>query len=226
MKCSCGHEFDVETAPRLTHKLLCGDSTDAGDVERLMDGERVCTIVSDPPYGINFDTDYRRLTSGFDVPRTKHNPIINDDKPFDPSLLIEFDRVVLFGANLFSNRLPLGTWLIWDKRFKNGTAMLSDAELAWMKGGHGAYIFAETSQGFVRPERIDHPTQKPVSVMAWCIEKCKAGPIVYDPFVGSGTTICAGEQLGKRVFAIEISPAYVAVCLQRMSDLGCKCEVQ
>lgn len=220
-----GQLWEITGPSGMVHRLLCGDSTDAGDVERVMDGESIDTIVSDPPYGIGFDTDYRRFTSGFDVPRTKHNPIEGDDKPFDPSPFIDFDKVVLFGANCFCNRLPLGTWLIWDKRFKNGTAMLSDAEIAWMKGGHGVYIFAETSQGFVRPEAIEHPTQKPVSVMAWCIEKCKAGPIVYDPFVGSGTTICAGEQLGRRVFAVEISPAYVAVTLERLKSMGATCQL-
>jgi hypothetical protein len=176
------------------HRLLCGDSTKAEDVGRVMGGDAIETLVSDPPYGIDF---------------------VGDDKPFDPSPFLEFEKVVLFGANCFSDRLPLGTWLVWDKRFKNGTAMLSDAEVAWMKGGHGVYIFAETSQGFVRPESIEHPTQKPVSVMAWCMEKCKAGPIVFDPFLGSGTTMIAAEQLDRRCYGIEISPTYCDVILAR-----------
>ena len=204
-----------------THRVLCGDSTKAQDVARLMDGAEVDTVVSDPPYGIAFDTDYTRFSGscGKFEQGKKHQPIVNDDKPFDPEPFIKFKNVVLFGANCFSSRLPLGTWLVWDKRFKNGTAMLSDAEVAWMKGGHGVYIFAETSQGFVRPERVQHPTQKPVSVMAWCIEKCKAGYIVFDPFLGSGTTLIAAEQLNRKCYGMEISPAYCDVIVKRWETL-------
>ena len=202
------------------HRLLCGNSENADNIKRLFGGAHVDTCISDPPYGISFDTDYRRFTSGFDVPGTNHLPVANDDKPFDPAPYLEFENVVLWGGNCYSQRLPMGTWLVWDKRFKNGTAMLSDAELAWMKGGHGVYIFAETSQGFVRPEAIDHPTQKPISVMQWCIEKCKAGLIVFDPYLGSGTTLIASHRMSRRCFGMELEPSYCDVILRRAEAEG------
>jgi site-specific DNA-methyltransferase (adenine-specific) len=198
------------------HRLICGDCTDAATVARVMDGERADAVISDPPYGINFDTDYTRFTiqSG---KNNKFAPIENDDKPFDPTPYLDYESVVLWGANYYADKLPVGTWLVWDKRFDNGKAWLSDAELAWMKGGTGVYIFSLTSQGFVRPEKVQHPTQKAVDLMVWCIEKSKAGELIYDPYAGSGTTLVACENLRRKCRAIEISPAYVAVALERLS---------
>lgn len=209
-----------ETTPGREHRLLCGDSTKAEDLSRLMGGEPIESVVSDPPYGVDFDTDYRRFTDKGKSTGNKHDPIANDDKPFDPEPWLGFKTVVLWGGNCFSMRLPLGSWLVWDKRFANGTAWLSDAEIAWMKGGHGAYIFAETSQGAVRPEKVEHPTQKPLSVMAWSIEKSKAGPVVVDPYLGSGTTMLAAERSNRLCYGIELAPKYVAVILERLATMG------
>jgi len=202
------------------HRLVCGDCTDALLVEAVMRGERADAVVTDPPYGIGLDTDYTRFTSGFDVQRTTHAPVIGDDRPFDPRPFLDYDTVVLWGANFYAQHLPVGSWLIWDKRFKNGEAFLSDAELAWMKGGYGVYIFSLTSQGCVRPERVQHPTQKPVELISWCIERCKAKLVVYDPFLGSGTTMVACQQLGRKCRGIELHPPYCAVTLERLSQMG------
>lgn len=180
----------------------------------------VDAVVTDPPYGVAFDTDYRRFTTGFGVDRNAHKPVHGDSEEFDPSFLTHFQRVVIWGFNCFSNRLPRGTLLIWDKRFENGKAFLADAESAWMKGGHGVYIRSITSQGFVRPESIEHPTQKPVGIMEWSIEKCKA-PIdgtILDPFMGSGTTGVAAMKMGRKFIGIEIEPKYFDIAARRIAD--------
>jgi len=180
----------------------------------------VDAVVTDPPYGIAFDTNYKRFTSGFGVERTKHKPVENDDKPFDPKPFLGFRRVVMWGANCFSNRLPLGSWLIWDKRFPNGTAFLADAEAAWMNSGHGIYIQAITSQGFIRPEKIQHPTQKPVALMRWCIHKAGIleDDIILDPFAGSGTTGVAAILEGRKAILIEKDAGYVEVIKKRIAE--------
>jgi site-specific DNA-methyltransferase (adenine-specific) len=205
-----------------THRLLCGDSTKAEDVARVMGGEKADACISDPPYGIGFDTDYTRFTAPksqqFAGVNKKHAPVHGDDAPFDPATWLAFDSVVLWGANYYAGKLPIGTWLVWDKRFDNGKAWLSDAELAWMKGGTGVYIFSLTSQGMIRPEPVQHPTQKAVALMVWCIEKSKAGEIIIDPFLGSGTTMVACQNLNRKCRGIEISPDYCSVILQRMFD--------
>ena len=202
------------------HRVLCGDNSDPENVNRLLMDEKPDACISDPPYGINFNTNYTRFTTGFDVPRTKHKPINDDDTVFDPRPYLHYPSVVLWGANYFAEHLPFGTWLVWDKRFENGKAFLSDAEVAWMKTGTGIYIKSITSQGFIRPEKIDHPTQKPIELMAWCMEKSKAGELIFDPFLGSGTTLMAAEQLGKRCFGMEIEPTYVQVIVDRWEKMS------
>ena len=182
-------------------------------------GGEADAVISDPPYGIAFDTDYRRFTLGFGVERTKHPPVHGDDRPFDPRPWLRFKRVVLFGANCFADKLPTGSWLIWDKRFANGTAFLADGEAAWMNSGHGVYIKSVTSQGFVRPEPIQHPTQKPVEVMAWCIEKAGNPEIILDPYCGSGSTLVAAKKLGKHFLGVEIREEYVAIARRRLGEI-------
>lgn len=225
------HEDEVPEVPSETtiktgdlfilgkHRVLCCDNSDQENVKRLLNGEMPDACISDPPYGINFDTDYTRFTiqSG---KNNKHKPIHNDHQIFDPRPYLHYESVVLWGANYFAEHLPFGTWLIWDKRFENGKAWLSDAEVAWMKTGTGVYIKSITSQGFVRPEKVEHPTQKPIELMAWCMEKSKAGDLIFDPFLGSGTTLMAAEQLGKRCFGMEIEPTYVQVIVDRWEKMS------
>lgn len=203
------------------HRVLCGDNSIPENIERLFAGEKPEACISDPPYGINFDTDYTRITHKSIQAQEKNYPKVrNDDKEFDPRPYLNYKSVVLFGANYFAEHLPIGTWLVWDKRHSNGTAWLSDAELAWMKGGTGVHIKSITCQGFVRPERAEHPTQKPIELMAWCIEKSKAGELIFDPFLGSGTTLMACEQMNKRCFGCEIEPKYVDVIIRRWEKMS------
>ncbi len=194
--------------------LYCGDCLDI--LPQLPDG-RVDAVVTDPPYGIDWDTDYTRFTTGFDVKRTKHPPITGDRDPFDPTPLLRFPRAVLWGANHYAERLPRGTWLIWDKRFANGQAFLADGEAAWMSGGHGLYIFTHTWQGCIRSEPRQHPTQKPVALMGWSVERV-GGATICDPFMGSGTTGVAAVRLGRKFIGIEIERKYFDIAVQRIKD--------
>lgn len=208
------------------HRLLCGDSTKAEDVGRVMAGEKAGAVVTDPPYGIGWDTDYTRFTTEYGTKRVKHPPVANDDREFDPRPWMEYPQVVLWGANWYCKHIPVGSWLIWDKRHPNGTAWLSDAELAWAKGGRGIYIYAETVQGAHRKEQAMHPTQKPVGLIEWCILRMEKTDVIFDPFLGSGTTLIACERLGRKCRAIEISPGYVAVTLERWATATGKTPVR
>lgn len=192
------------------HRLYCADNTTVA-----LQG--VDTVVTDPPFGIDWDTDYTRFTTEYGTKRVNHKPIANDDKEFDPRPWLDFEKVVLWGANWYCKHIPLGSWLVWDKRHPNGTAWLSDAEIAWMKGKRGVYIYAETVQGAHRKEKSSHPTQKPVGLMAWCIERIGSTTIICDPFAGSGSTMVACENLGRKCWSIESEPAYCAVILERMT---------
>lgn len=177
----------------------------------------VDAVITDPPYGVDWNTDYTRFTSGFDVERKKHKPVNGDAEPFDPSWLNGHPTLILWGANCYCNKLSVGSWLVWDKRHKNGTAFLADAELAWWNKGHGVYIYAETSQGCIRSEPIEHPTQKPEGLMRWCIEKAKP-KLICDPYMGSGTTLRAAKDLGIPCIGIELEEEYCQTAVRRLSQ--------
>jgi site-specific DNA-methyltransferase (adenine-specific)/modification methylase len=99
-------------------------------------------VVTDPPYGIAHNTNYKRFTGGLSDHCNFETPIAGDDEPFDPSPFMRFKKVILWGANCFSDRLPMGTWLVWCKRRENQLGkFMSDCEVAWQKGGHGSYLF-------------------------------------------------------------------------------------
>ncbi len=205
----------------MTVTLYQGDCL---DVLKTLDAGSIDAVVTDPPYGINFDTDYRRFTGGVSNKRFAHAKVANDDRPFDPSPFLSFAPiVVMFGANNFSDRLPKGSWLIWDKRQGTKPLMTSDGEAAWCSKGHGVYIFNHVWDGFLRGneqgiERV-HPTQKPISLMSWVLEKyTKPGDTILDPFMGSGTTGVACVKTGRNFIGCEIDPGYFKIAERRIAE--------
>jgi DNA modification methylase len=203
------------------HRLLCGDSTDSDAVARLMNGESIKCVITDPPYGINWNGNYTRFSkNGVSESSTNYDDIKNDNKPFDPSYWTVFEEVIIWGGNIFSNKLDTGTWLIWDKRSMDGTSFLADAEVAWMKGGYGVYLKSINQQSEKSKLRdISHPTKKPIELMSWCIEKLKNNKLILDPFLGSGSTMVAAHQLKRRCFGMELEPKYCQVIIDRMRKL-------
>jgi hypothetical protein len=171
-------------------------------------------IISDPPYGMNLDTDNSRFSGGTAGNMAKRGNgigtgggagIIGDDKPFDPSPWLDYPAAVLFGCNHYAARLPVGTTLVWLKRHDGGFgSFLSDAEIAWMKGGHGVYAKRDLSMNGEALTRC-HPCQKPVPIMAWCIEMAKVpeGGTVCDPYMGSGSTGVACVRLHRNFIGVE-----------------------
>lgn len=199
-------------------------------VPRLID---INAVISDPPYGMANNTDSTRYsgtsTTGRSLLRgegiNNWPEVIDDEKPFDPSPWIDFDKVVLWGVNHFAQRLEIGTTLVWIKKAPNlfGTFQ-SDAEVAWMKGGHGVYCFFEHACPLNKMKEFDgtclHPNQKPINLMKWCLDKAKVqkGEWVLDPYMGSGTTGVACLQTGRKFIGIEADPTYFATALKRLKD--------
>jgi 16S rRNA G966 N2-methylase RsmD len=159
-------------------------------------------------------------------------PVVGDDKPFDPSYLLSFDcEFVIFGGNYFSSKLPNSRcWIVWDK---NNTGNFADAELAWTSFKTGVRLYKFTWNWLVREgnrviegKKRVHPTQKPVGLFEKILNDfSEEGQTVADFYLGSGTTLIACERLGRKCRAIEISPAYVAVALQRWADMTGKTPV-
>jgi DNA modification methylase len=185
-------------------------------------------LVSDPPYGMKANLDSTRFTGGHHKRgegRDDWTPILGDSEPFDPTPWLNYPRIVLFGANHFSQRLPVGTTLVWIKKADHlfGT-FLSDAEIAWMKGGHGVYCFRKQ---FPPPSRmaegmgsVAHPTQKPECLMEWVIHK--SGLLdsmpVLDPYCGSGTTLVAARACGRKAIGIELEERYCEIAAKRLAQ--------
>jgi hypothetical protein len=224
------------------HRLLCGDSTSAEDVGRLMEGKKADLLLTDPPYGINIVNTGR---VGIDAPagfgkvgtrgmvkaRTYHN-IEGDDHPFDPRPFLDLAPVVmLFGGNNFASRLPDSpAWLVWDKKAEKGADHnnFSDVELVWTNlKQKSCPIYRHLWSGLLREgdrnvelkDRV-HPTQKPVGLIAAILsDHSNPGALCLDPFLGSGTTLIACEQLGRTCYGMEISPQYCQVIIDRWEKL-------
>ena len=189
--------------------------------EVLPELEPVDLVLTDPPYGIGWDTNYSRFCSrGGDRSRSggDKSRINGDDKPFDPAFLLHFKEVVLWGANHYASSLPPGSWFIWDKRNADGTAFLSHGEIGWYSSGYGVYIKSISGQRHRATSGGLHPTQKPVALMAWCIKKTKAPGLILDPFMGSGTTLVAAKELGRKAIGIEIEEKYCEIAARRLAQ--------
>jgi len=143
--------------------------------------DKVDAVVTDPPYGMNYNTDSTRFKDRRGGNKANWGGVRGDDKPFDPTPWLRFSKVILWGSNHYAQRLPVGTSLVWIKRKPNafGT-FLSDAEIAWKSGGHGVYCMEGTYPQSIASDRV-HPTQKPVALMEWCIDGCKGAEIILDP---------------------------------------------
>lgn len=187
-------------------------------------------IVADPQYGMDWDTDSTRFSAG-SIERgegRKDRKIIGDDKPFDPTPWLAWKRVILWGANHYAQRLPVGTTLLWLKKAPQhyGT-FLSDAEVGWQSTGHGVYVFnAPDSNGRRRKEltgtpfgtETAHPAQKPVALMRWCIERVGTAPVYVDGYMGSGTTGVACAEMGRAFIGCEKDPIYFDIACRRVED--------
>jgi DNA modification methylase len=209
----------------MTEPVVIGDATlylgDCRDILPTLG--KVDAVVTDPPYGMNWNTDSTRFSGG-GSPGIARDPIIGDDQPFDPAHLLALNvPTVIWGYNHMAQRLPTARTLIWLKQNPQSYgAFLSDAELGWASGGNGVWAFyrprsiatAVTEGG----GKVAHPTQKPVSLMRWCLEFTPKAQIVFDPYMGSGTTGVAAVQMGRKFIGIEREPKYFDIACKRIDE--------
>ena len=207
------------------NRIMCGDSYNKGEREKLISNESINALITDPPYGIGYKPNWNK----WDGSLSDYASIIGDNQEFNPSNFLSYPTVVMFGANYFSKKLPIGGWICWDKRLdENKDSMFgSPFELAWFRSAntnkkgimirvlHGGVVNADSIEG--NNEKRLHATQKPVSVMRKIIEiMTLPRDVIFDPFVGSGSTLLAcHDNQDRKCLAIEIDPKYVAVTLER-----------
>jgi DNA modification methylase len=177
-------------------------------------------VLTDPPYGIDLDTDY---ANGKHRDGTIHDRIAGDSEPFDPSHLLTFKRLILWGANCYADKLPPSpVWLSWDKVTQNGLNLrIAEHELAWTNCISRPRVFRHMwSGGYRASERSTayHPSQKPVALMQWCLSLVKNTSSVLDPYMGSGPVLEAAKRLGHRAIGIELSERYCEIAARRLSQ--------
>lgn len=222
------------------HRIICGDSTDREVVVRLLDGTKPHLMVTDPPYGVNYDADWRnsaQRASGKPFGGRAVGKVKNDDRVDWTAAWALFDGDVAYvwhgalyvgdvGNQLKSQKLQLRALIVWNKsnfavsrghyHWKHETLWYAVREGA---SGHWSGDRSQTTVwDIAKPQKSEtgHSTQKPIECMRRPIENnSDPGEAVYDPFVGSGTTIMAAEMTGRRCYAVELNPAYVDVVIKR-----------
>jgi DNA modification methylase len=186
-------------------------------------------IISDPPYGIGVQTNYRDRQRCALAVCNNYAPIHGDDEPFDPTWLLFMGvPMVLFGANHYADALPAqASWLVWDKLdgLKSGREIgfndQADCELVWTNLGGPARILSQRWMGAMKSgreasDRRVHPTQKPVELMTRIVGMTTG--VVADPFMGSGTTLRAAKDLGRKAIGIEIEERYCEIAAKRLGQ--------
>lgn len=222
------------------HRLLCGDSTSAEDVARLLAGEVPFLMVTDPPYGVEYDPEWRQEAAekgyiGFSP--SALGKVANDDRvdwtaawALFPGDVAYVWHAGMFGATvaegLAAAKFDLRSQIIWTKpSFAISRGHYNwQHETCWyaVRKGKSAKFIGSKSETTVWPigraKSNAHGTQKPVECMERPMGNHDA-PSVYEPFAGSGTTIVAAEQLSRRCYGMEIEPKYCDVTVERWENI-------
>ena len=220
------------------HRLLCGDSTKADDVERLMANDRADLLLTDPPYNVDYEGGTGLKIQNDSMPDKQFRQFLNDAfgcafdacKPGASFYIWHADSEGYnFRGAVADCQQKVRQCLIWAK----SSLVMGRQDYQWQhepclygwKDGasHGWYSDRKqtTLLHFDKPSKNgEHPTMKPVALFAYLMGNSTAPQgIAYDPFLGSGTTLIAAEQLGRTCYGMEISPAYCDVIVARWETL-------
>ena len=175
---------------------------------------RFDAVITDPPYGIK---RFEKGSLRFDKTGEYKNGIAWDkapEKAFFDLMLSKGENAIIWGANNFE--LPTSEYfLVWDKQ--QTVANFASAELAYTNIKVPAKVFRFSIHQHNTIEK-SHPTQKPVDLMAWCIDFVPNAKSILDPFMGSGTTGVAAVQMGRKFTGIERDAGYFAIACQRIEQ--------
>jgi DNA modification methylase len=230
------------------HRLLCGDSTRAEDVEKLLQGKEPYLIVTDPPYGVVYDANWRNeadRANGRPIGAMATMKVNNDDNAYwsetwslSPSKVAYVwhagRHAKTVQESLEACEFIIRSQVIWVKN----NIVISRGDYHWkhepcwyaVKKGNKGNWAGDRKQTTVwdidKPLKSEtgHSTQKPVECMARPIKNHDGD--VYDPFLGSGTTMVAAHQLNRKCYGMEIDPKYCQVIIERMRKLDPNIEIK
>jgi DNA modification methylase len=207
------------------HRLMCGDSTDAGSVAILMDGQKADMVFTDPPYGISIVGDNGKVGAGNLAKNRVYSKVIADDTTETAEKAYKIlknysNKLVIWGGNYFVDFLDFSDgWIIWDKRGDMNSNNFADGEMAWCSFHTPVRIYKQLWNGMIREgehENRVHPTQKPIKMLGDILKDfTKSNESILDVFGGSGSTLIACEQLGRKCYMMELDPHYCDVIRKR-----------
>ena len=185
---------------------------------------KVDLVLTDPPYGAIGGS---KAIGGSGFVEVNEYDLSWDDEPISDELLAlvmsKGKNQIIRGANYFwHNFEPTNSLILWDKKCQNGWPdTFSDGELAWTSYGKKLVIHRQLWVGALRNgdcyKRL-HPTQKPIELMRFCIEYAGDVQTILDPFMGSGTTLRAAKDLGRKAIGIEIKEKYCEIAVKRLAQ--------
>jgi site-specific DNA-methyltransferase (adenine-specific)/modification methylase len=212
----------------MTNPVIIGRATlYLGDCRDILPSlPKVDAVVTDPPYGIRQDKGFDGFDGfgGFGPPiaRRQYAGEWDSSRPDQETLklcLAAAPTAIIWGGQYFADILPAqGKWLWWDKLQTMPT--YGDGELAWTNlKGVAPKKFIYSNNGLMAKEKgREHPTQKPVQVMKWCLSFVPEAQTIPDPFLGSGSTGVAAVQTGRDFVGIELDPSYFQIACRRIED--------
>lgn len=234
-------------AGKAEHRVLCGDSTSAEDVARLLEGDEPFLMVTDPPYGVEYAPDWRHAANLNNSQRVGR--VTSDDRVDWSAAYAHFPGRVAYvwhaGRYVAELMLSLAAagltpraTVIWRKptivigrghyHWQHEPLLVATRErsgLKWRGGDDQSTVWEISNRIQDSEHKSLHGTQKPLECMGRPIRNHgTADDAVYDPFLGTGTTIVAADRLGRPAYGLEIEPVYMAVILERASQEGCEIE--
>jgi DNA modification methylase len=212
------------------HLLMCGDSTNADHLTKLLSDGKPDLVFTDPPYGISVVGKdgtigkEKMAKAGIYMPVKGDETTDTAQKNFELLKSIGCDKFIIWGGNYFVPFLPYSpSWIIWDKRGDMNSNNFADGEMAWCSFKTPVRIYKQVWAGMIREgesEKRVHPTQKPIRLLGEIMNDFSAdGDIVLDCFGGSGSTLIACEQVKRKCRMIEFEPYYVNVIIARWEKL-------
>ena len=205
-------------------KIICGDCL---EVMKEIPDKAVDLVLTDPPYGIKRDKGFGGA-GGFNgkkpIARRQYNDNWDKERPSEfcfKEILRIGKNILIFGGNYFADILPQSKhWVVWDKL--NTMPTFGDCELIWTNAKRNSVkkITYQYNGLFGKEKRRYHPTQKPVGLIKKLLEiYSKEGDLIFDPFLGSGTTAVACLELNRHFIGIELSPEYCEIAKKRIKEI-------
>jgi DNA modification methylase len=196
-------------------RLILGDCLEVMPLLGKVDAVDGLAIITDPPYGIGIDGQTQRINGKKSDRKGYEFKGWDKDRPEDALRMIakiECPKIV-WGGNYFADLFPAGKkWLSWDKGQRINQ---SDCELAYTNLKGALRVFTLNRVALMQ-DGAQHPTQKPVALMQWCLGFLPDAETILDPFMGSGTTLVACAKLGRKGIGIELDQDYFEIACERV----------